>query len=446
MASEQLKLIDASGAIVRALLLLCTLLALFGAWRALRWYTGSEIALAAPQLPQDSLSAAQTAARLSPADPLAHRNLAALMQREDVSLDSQALVAEYSVAVSLSPHDFRLWTDLGRALEQVGDFERSEKALRRGVELAPYYSWPRWHLGNFLLRRGRYDEGLAELRRVAEVDQTKRGAVFDAAWMIYGGDIRAVRNVLGDSSSVRAEFITYLLGRKHLDEALEIWSGFTAGEKKENSETGKVLVNNLIEAKRFRAAQTLTRDLAGGKGVAEVGQVWNGGFESSVVLDGTALFDWRIQNIQQARAALDPTDAREGKLSLRINFNAPETVDFNFAQLVTLEPASSYRLTFYVRTSGLKGVATTVVRVTSATDGKVLAESAPSPAGKSEWQQVSVDFKMPPDADGITLSIGRAKCVAEGGVCPIFGTVWYDDFNLQLAGREAGARTAPAGK
>ncbi|MCA1558451.1 MAG: tetratricopeptide repeat protein [Acidobacteria bacterium] len=361
--------------------------------------------------------------------------------------DLQASIAEYHRAVSLSPHDFRLWTDLGRALEQSGDFEGSEKALRRAVELAPYYSWPRWHLGNFLLRRGRYDDGLAELRKVAEVDETKRGAIFDLAWMVYGGDIKAVTVVMGNSPGVRAEFIGYLLGRKYLDEALAIWAGLSSEQKKHNAATsGKTLVDGLIAAKRFREALNFSRDLDGGKGTPEFGQIWNGGFESAVVMDGMGLFDWHIQNIPQASAALDPTNPREGKFSLRISFNATAALDFNFTQLVAVEPSGSYRVTFYIRATALNSASTMVVRVLNAADGKLIAESPQVPAGKSDWQQVTLDFKAPPDADGVTLSISRAKCVAEGGVCPIFGTVWYDDFNLQLVGREAGARKPGAGK
>jgi hypothetical protein len=83
--------------------------------------------------------------------------------------------------------------------------------------------------------------------------------------------------------------------------------------------------------------------------------------------------------------------------------------------------------------NNLRTAATTVVQVLGA-DGKVLAESEPLPAGKSDWQQFSLNFKTPPDVDGVTLRISRTPCTSEGGVCPIFGTVWYDDFNLQLAG------------
>lgn len=430
---------------MRALLLLLMLLVFFGSWRALNWYAGSEIALTATQLPEGALDAAQTATRLSPDDALTHWSLATLLQRSVAPADLQAAIQAYRRAVSLSPNDFRLWTDLGRALEQAGDTEASEKALRRAVGLAPYYSWPRWHLGNFLLRRGRYEEAASDLRRVAELDVDKRGAVIDLWWSAYAGDVQSIRAALGNSTEVQATFISYLLGRKRLEEALQVWAGFTPEQKKEAVETGGRLIESLIMAKRFRAAQAFARDLSGGKSVGEVGKISNPSFETAVLQEGAGQFDWRVPSVAQARVALDPAYAHNGAVGLRISFNAPGAVDVSITQLIAVEPAASYRLTFYVRTSELMSAATTLVRVLNAVDGRLLAESAQVATGTNEWQKVTVDFKMPPDADGITLNISRASCTAEGAVCPIFGTVWYDDFDLQLAGREAGSRRVTKG-
>jgi hypothetical protein len=167
--------------------------------------------------------------------------------------------------------------------------------------------------------------------------------------------------------------------------------------------------------------------------------VTNGSFEKTVTQAGTSFFDWRVPSNAAASVALDPDNAREGGLSLRVAFNASGTVDFNITQAVAVEPSSSYRLQFYVRTNNLKSGALPVVQVLNL-DGKVIAESAPAPGGaKTDWQQVSLDFKTPNDTDGITLKITRAACTLEGGVCPIFGNIWYDDFNLQLTGRNAGS-------
>ncbi|HKS27245.1 MAG TPA: tetratricopeptide repeat protein [Pyrinomonadaceae bacterium] len=444
MASDQLKLIDAGSTLARALLIVVALAALLCSWLAFRWYGGSEIALAAPYLPENSLSAAQTAARLSPDDPLARWALGTVLQRGVGANDLQAAIGEYKRAVSLSPRDFRLWTDLGRAEEQAGNFAGSERALRRAVELAPYYSWPRWHLGNFLLRRGRFDEAMTELRRVAEEDPTKRGAVFDYAWMIYGGDVGTMSRALGDSPSVRSELVAYLLGRKQLNEAIQIWSGFSREQKKEFETTGKLLTDTLVAEKRYRMALESLRDISQEQAGLEVGKVSNGSFEGGVKQDATDLFTWNVPSTAQARASLDPGKAQAGEMSLRVNLNAPDPFELNISQLIAVEPSANYHLTFYVRTSGLKSAATPVVRILSAVDKARLAESAQATAGDSDWQKISMDFKVPADVDGIILSIGRATCAAEGGVCPIFGTVWYDDFNLQLTGREAGARGAGA--
>ena len=429
---------------MRLILVVAVLVAFFGSWRAARWYFGSEIALAAPLLPEKAREAAETATRLSPDDPLAHWSMATLKQRSIAAEDLRASIAEFERAVSLSPLDFRLWVDLGRAREQFGDLEGGEKALRRGVELAPYYAWPRWQLGNFLARRGRLDEGFIELRRAMEADPTMRAAVFDLAWMLYGGEISNIRSAIGESPGVRAEFVSYLLGRKRVDEALEVWSSLTTDEKKQSAQTGKTLVDNLIAAKRFRAALALSADMTEGKAKAEVGKISNGSFESPVALNSTDLFDWRVPSMLQAQAALDSTGARDGSLSLRINFNAPGALDFQITQLVAVEPAANYRLSLYVRSSNLKSAAAPVVLVMTA-EGKILAESAPVATGKTEWQQVVMDFKTPGDTDGVTLRISRVACTAEGSVCPIYGTVWYDDFNLQLVGRETVAGAAGRG-
>ena len=442
-ASDQLKLINAGSIIVRLGLIVLVALAFFGSWRAARWYMGSEFALIAPYLPEDALTTAQTAVDLSPSDPLAHRALGSIEQTGLTPQELQASIREFERAVSLSPNDFRLWVDLGRALEQAGDDESAERAFRRGVELAPFYSWPRWHLGNFLLRRGRYEEALSELRRVAEADPTKRSAVFDLAWYVYSGDAKMVGGVLGNAADVREEFVSYLLGRGRLDEALKLWSGLSVEERRAGAgTTGRQLFDHLVEAKRYRDALNLAGDLVqkGAGGQPEVGKVTNGSFENSVSQTGALLFEWKVPSGPQASAALDPKEPQQGALSLRINFNAPSAVDFNITQVLAVEPSSSYRLQFYVRSNNLKSASTPVVQVISPDGGRTLAESAPAPTGKADWQQVTIEFKTPPDLDGVTLRITRPPCTAEGAVCPIFGTVWYDNFNLELLGRDAGVR------
>jgi hypothetical protein len=64
-------------------------------------------------------------------------------------------------------------------------------------------------------------------------------------------------------------------------------------------------------------------------------------------------------------------------------------------------------------------------------DNQTITTTAPLPTGTHDWQRYSVHFKTR-NSDGIILIIGCLPC-SVGDICPIFGTVWYDDFILQRA-------------
>src|SRR6267378_3665470 len=108
---------------------LTVLLALLASWFVVRWYVGNTIAEYFH--PEDHrLETAQMAVSLAPSDPLPHWRLGNLAQRELPPDQISLVIAEYEKAVSLSPHDYRLWLEFGGALEQAGDFDKAEKALR----------------------------------------------------------------------------------------------------------------------------------------------------------------------------------------------------------------------------------------------------------------------------------------------------------------------------
>ena len=154
---------------LKAVMTLAVLLALCASWFVVRWYLGNTIAEYFQ--PEDyRLETAQMAVNLAPSDPLPHWRLGNLAQKELPPDQISLVVAEYEKAVSLSPSDYRFWMEFGGALEQAGDFDKAEKALREAVRLAPSYAYPRWYLGNLLLRTDRYAEGYAELQRASEAN------------------------------------------------------------------------------------------------------------------------------------------------------------------------------------------------------------------------------------------------------------------------------------
>src|SRR5207253_5944418 len=136
---------------LRLLLVVPVALAVAGSWYATRWYVGNTMAAYVPAAEDNGIDVAREAVRLAPDDPLTHWTVASL-EKSTLSPEELRLAVEhYREAASLSPNDYRLWMDLGRAQEAAGDSSGGEQSLRRAVELAPYYSYPRWYLGNLLL-------------------------------------------------------------------------------------------------------------------------------------------------------------------------------------------------------------------------------------------------------------------------------------------------------
>ncbi|MEJ7617080.1 MAG: carbohydrate binding domain-containing protein [Pyrinomonadaceae bacterium] len=423
------------GPLWRRLLLVAPMaLAIFGMWTAVRWCIGNTVAGYAPEF-----EVARSAERLAPDDPQTHFTLAVLKKNSFAVNALGDSLPHYERAVSLSPNDYRLWLELGRAREQAGDAPGGEKALRKAIELAPAYAYPHWLLGNLLLRERRTDEAFAELRRAAESDPGLRPQVFGLAWRAFNEDVTAVTEAVAASSGARAQLAQFLVQNKRLDGAVTLWSDLSQNDKREQQETGQTLIRALLGEKRFLDVLGVYRSISSD---VKIGAVNNGGFEYDIGPAGVDLFGWQVTSDPRAQIRLDAANQFHGKRSLRIIFNAATSLDFqNVSQLIAVEPNSRYRVDCFVRTEDLKSASTLVTEVIDAADPRrVLASSDPAPNGSNTWQQVTFEFNTSPQTEAINLRLSRASCIT--GVCPIFGKVWYDDFNLErVGGASANARS-----
>ncbi|MDQ3820373.1 MAG: carbohydrate binding domain-containing protein, partial [Acidobacteriota bacterium] len=398
--SDQLRLIPVRGALSRTLLVVPVALALAFAWYAARWYVGDFVAEFAPQMGEGQLEAAEEAARLAPDDPWTHWVIAGLRKRNFMPEDLNEAVRQYEEAVRLSPYDYRFWIDLGRTREEVGDVVGGEKALRRAVELAPYYAYTHWYLGNLLLRAGRSEEAFAELRRAAEANTQLRPQLFNVAWTLYGQDVEAIRKMVADTPAARAEFATYLVGRGRVDDALALWSTLNSAEKKEASEASQAIMRSLLSQKRYRVALAVLSDTKSGID-PKASQFINGGFEDDINAQAGTPFSWQIKTDPQAQIAVDEGTRHSGARSLRIFFRATEPLAFNnVSQTVVVEPSTQYRLEFYIRAEDLKSAANPVIVILDAMDGATpLGISQPAPSGTYDWQPVTINFTAPPKTE-----------------------------------------------
>ena len=416
---------------VRIVMILFLIVAAIWSYFVVGWYLGNSFAETLDPSDRD-LDIARMAVSMAPDDPLTHWRLGNVSQSKLPFDQIGQAIAEYEKAVSLSPNDYRFWTALGVAYEQAGEHDKGEVALKRAVSLAPSYGHPHWFLGNLLLRRSRYDEAFAELRRASEANEEFRPQMFVLLWEIYGSDFDSLSKAVGDKAPTRAAFAVHLLKQKKFDEGMRLWATLSANDKTANKTTADSMVTSLLASGRPYDALKVWNDVApNAESRAAIDHITDGSFEQVTNYGPDMVFAWQVKNVAQVQIGVDPHSGHTGARSLRLLFQVRQNLgSLSATQLVTVSPDTEYELEFYRKSQKLESGSTPFVSVTNISNGAVLASSDGAANGDTDWQRVSLTFKTPQKSEALTISIDRTKC-PDADICPIFGTVWYDDFSLK---------------
>ena len=417
---------------VRIILILLLLAAGVWSYYVVRWYLGNTLAeYFDPN--EGTVDAAQLSARLAPDDPLAHWRIGQVTQKR-FALDQQvAAIAEYEKAVSLSPNDYRFWMTLGTAQEQVGNPAQAELALKRAVELAPAYAYPRWYLGNLYLRTGRYDEAFTELRAASQADLELLPQLFNFVWEIYSNDPEALKKQVGESSAARANFAYYLVGRKRTDDGLRLWNDLSSEDKRINKDVGEKMIASLVSELRYHDAFQVWNDIMGEKFRLQMDQIFDGSFEEQVAYAPNMIFGWYVKGAPQMHIGIDPNKSHNGERSLRLGFQVRTNIqEINASQLIAVTPNKEYDFQCYVATDKLETGSGPQVQIVDANTGQALGISAMPATGTNDWQPLGFSFKTSDKTQAVMLKVVRFTCgTEEAPICPIYGSVWYDDFTLK---------------
>ncbi len=407
----------------KTLLVAASLLVCAAAVFAARWGFGNAIADRS-----DSLELDAVALRFAPADPLAHRRVAAHLNDTFIPADAERALTEYEIAARLSPNDYLAWLALGTARERSGDADGAEAALRYAAELAPNYASVQWALGNTLLRRGKTDEGFAELRKAVRSDAKYSPPAAVAAMQIFSNDAAAATEALGNFPNVNAAIAQMVAGEKDFAKAAEIWAAIPAEARTELKKEGEKLRSAMLSAKQFRDALAINSTLPDAV-KAGLGNVYNGGFESEILPENAAVFDWQIQKGSSPVIGLSDTEKHSGTFSLAVVFNSPDgKMQRTLSQTIAAEPGTAYNFRFFYR-SGIKSGPAIKWQVINAADNAPLAETLPLDLS-DEWRQIDLPFTVPATGDGIIIRVVTEKCAATD--CRIAGPIWFDDLELTL--------------
>lgn len=393
-------------------------------WFAIRRQIGNMLAELTSPFDAGAKNVAQTALALAPSDPSATW----LFVNTNKSDDNQNSEINSAQVVKLSPADFRWWIEYGREREQAGDRANAERAFFKAVELAPNYTFPRWQLGNFYLRQNRGDEAFRELSKVAATNVLFGEQVYSIAWEYFERDAAKLEQIAGSGAEARANLAKFFAGKGRAEDCLRVWNTLSNAEK-ETSNVGKRDIAQALYDKGFyRSAIEFIRQL-GIEPEAAAATIQNGGFENPIGDAKDAYFGWKISPVEKMDVKLDPTQRHEANRSLRVNFNGYAAPTLNaIYQIIAVEAKTRYRLTFWIRTENLKSAGAPNLQIFNVTDNKNIAVSGSFPVGTNDWQQLKIEFTTPENTEGVALRTMRVYC---GENCPIFGTLWYDDFRLE---------------
>ena len=331
----------------------------------------------------NSVSVANEAIQLSPSDPEAHRARAAILNR--VQMPGEA-VKSLEIAATLRYRDDYLWIELGNTKEELGNTAGALAAMDQAVRWAPYYAHTHWQRGNLLLRMGRPDDAFAELRTGAAANQTYFPNLLDLAWGVSRGDLKAAEGLIDiKNDRERTAWIRFLINAKAFREAFELW---------------------------------------GRQGTSIV----NGGFEEPFILSDTG-FGWFVSPEHKQRLAIDVSEKFEGARSLQINSdgNWPPATPL-LSQIVIVEPATTYRVSFSVKTKDLVTGGPPVLIISDSKNNQ-LGKSENFPTATTAWTSINFDFTTLPTTEAAVIGLQRNNC--ESSPCPIFGTLWLDQFRIE---------------
>jgi tetratricopeptide (TPR) repeat protein len=433
--SRELIQLDARKRPTRVSLFLLITVAALWSFYAVRWYVGNTMAEYF-NTDENNLDLARTAVTFAPSDPLTHWTLGQVLLKGMPLDQMSASLPEYEKAVSLSPADYRLWTSLGIARQRVGETEKAEQAFRRAIDLAPTYNLPRWYLGNLLLRNARYDEAFNELRTASDGDpENLRPQFYNLVWQVYEDDLPSILRALGDSPGSRAEFARYQTSQHRFAEGLKVWDTLNAEQKNAASSTAGLMIKDLLGAQQFHSAARVWNEIVSTGRRVDMGQITDGDLELILSPGSEGYFDWQVKNEPGVQIGIDTGVSHAGERSLRLSFQVrSNTRSMSATELVPVATNAEYEFECYVRTENLNSGGTPIIQIVDAMNGAILASTEAAQNGTNDWNRVTASFKTSASTEAVILRIVRSPCDDNLDVCPIFGAVWYDDFNFKRNG------------
>jgi len=192
------------------------------------------------------------------------------------------------------------------------------------------------------------------------------------------------------------------------------------------------LVDRLRDMGRWDEAYQVWLDTLPASRLADVGFIFNGGFEyPSSALGFDWLADARAERESGHAVEFSRTRGAAGERALRVEFNGKRQSGVPISQFLALAPGR-YELTGVARPDGVHaghGAQWTVRCAGRGNDSAAPLAASGRFVGSSDWQPFAFDVTVPPGCRGQVLQL-ETIAPASGPVY-LAGTLWFDNLSLR---------------
>jgi hypothetical protein len=353
-------------------------------------------------------------------DELAQRKLAStsgeLSSVEDLA--RRALLSD--------PLDSRALSLLGFVAEREGDLARAE-AL---ISLSAARSWrnPEPHVWLFAqaIRRGKFDEALAQADGLLRVQHWHfQASIFPVMTLfgLYPGGLAALEKSLAANPPWRRAFLSQVANGTNDHLMTQLYQSLIRSGQPPTALEMKPYLDRLILVGRFEEAYQdwrATVPLAG----TLTRYPYNGNFEAP--LDGLP-FNWVFGDVSGAEVQIAEAPERGNSHALRVQFSGARADLNRVGQLLMLAPGD-YRLELAVKAFGLHTERGLVWQISCAESGLALAETN-RVTGTAPWTDLKVKFSVP-SADCRAQWLKLILPARTASETEIEGDVWFQNFRV----------------
>lgn len=365
----------------------------------------------------------ELAARLEPGNAQYPELLGRQLLRRDG--DIQGALRQYRRAASLNPHDSAHWLAIADTEQLLTNVTGQRNALERAIAVDPATPHVAWSAGNFFLAQGDNDAALREFKVVLENDPNTAARVF--ALSTHVADVtEIIHKALPPHPDSYLSFLNFLVAEKNTAGAAKVWEALAQLAKPFEPGVALTYVDYLIAQHEVAGARLAWRQCAEWCGLSAYlpsndNLIVNANFDSEILNRG---FDWHYRRQDNVEVSLDTVELHQGHRPLSIAFDGPAVSDAGIAQLIAVEPETTYEFSAYYKAASMDGAGGPRLDIQDAYTGTDYF-SSDDLRNTDVWHAVNGEFTTGADAQLLVLHLVRVPAGS-----PIRGRLWIGDFRL----------------